>query len=373
MRASVVIASCNEGDLLRRTVASCLDTVGDLDCEVVVADDASEDGSADAVRREFPSVRVVAHARRRGVSLTKDLAARSARGRVLIFLDAHCKPEAGALARLVEGVEELEGKAVLTPAIANLDVANWRSDPDQVGYGYGVSLDTLDVWWIPLDKMPTHQATRFREQPTLIGCCAALTRKLYDRLWGFDTGMRTYGSEDVDLGVKSWLMGHPVLHDPTAMVGHRFRGGFDTYPVPAEHILVNKLRMGRKTLGDGLWFDWLGRFSVGHDAGLWESVWTQYLEGSESVERERAYLQTNRVRDEFWFARTFGLAWPGARAAAGPDDPAPAPVPGGEPPKGFVVPTPKPGAQMQKQTGNPSWSPEPLRRFFSPSPDPVRR
>ena len=374
MRASIVIASCNEGELLGNTVRSCLDTAGGLDCEVVVADDCSEDGSVGRLRCDFPQVRVVAHAERRGVSLTKDLGARCARGDVLVFLDAHCKPEPGALAGLVAGVEELGGSAVLTPRVAQLHVERWENDLDQVGHGYAVSLESFDVWWLPLEAMWRHDGTRFRAQPTFIGCCVAMTRRLYDRLWGFDTGMRSYGSEDVDLGVKAWLMGHPVLHDPGPVIGHRFRAGFDTYPVPEEHILVNQLRMARKTFTDPVWFDWLARFSERQPAALWESAWGQYLEGHEGIERERAYLMANRVRDEFWFARAFGLPWPTPLAAGGP-----APAPGRPPGQGPLpspLPTPAPARSPVPTRFPPFRSPSPYpgtRPLRSPSPSPMPR
>jgi hypothetical protein len=40
MRISVVVASHNEGELLWKTVRSCLEAVEGLDAEVLVADDA---------------------------------------------------------------------------------------------------------------------------------------------------------------------------------------------------------------------------------------------------------------------------------------------------------------------------------------------
>ena len=321
MRASIIIPTCDEGANLGRTVRSCLETTAGLDVEVVVADDASTDGSPEEVARRFPEVRLARHAARRGVSQTKDLGARRACGDVLVFIDAHCKPEAGAVERLVEDVEELDGEAVMSPAIANLDVASWENDPDQVGHGYAVGLETLDLWWVPLEAMPTHAGTRFREQSTFIGCVVAMSRRLYDRLWGFDTGMLVYGSEDVDFGVRAWLMGHPVLHDPEPVIGHRFRQDDGGYAVPHEHILSNQLRMARKVFSDPVWFDWLDRYSARQPGALWEAGWNQFLAGNESLERERAYLMANRRRDEFWFARTFGLGWPLMPYQAGPTRP----------------------------------------------------
>ena len=48
---------------------------------------------------------------------TKDLGARHARGDVLVFLDGHCKPESGAIERLVADVEQLAGQAIVIPSI----------------------------------------------------------------------------------------------------------------------------------------------------------------------------------------------------------------------------------------------------------------
>jgi glycosyltransferase involved in cell wall biosynthesis len=45
MRASIVIAACNEGKAVARTVETCVDTTYQLDDELVLADDASTDGS----------------------------------------------------------------------------------------------------------------------------------------------------------------------------------------------------------------------------------------------------------------------------------------------------------------------------------------
>jgi len=310
MRASIVIATCDEGASLEKTVRSCLETAAGLDAEVVVADDASTDGSPDEVERRFPEVRLARHSTRRGVSQTKDLGARSARGDVLVFLDAHCKPEPGAIERLVADVEELDGEAVMTPSIANLDVARWENKLNQVGHGFAVALETFKLRWLPLEAMPLHAGTRFHAQPTFIGCAAATSRCLYDSLWGFDTGMLVYGTEDIDLGVRAWLMGQSVLHDPEPVIGHRFRRADETRTVSWAHLLANELRMARKIFSDPVWFDWLDRFRLRQPAAPWEAAWQHYLAGNGSLERERAYLVANRRHDEFWYARTFGQGWP---------------------------------------------------------------
>src|ERR1700760_3855281 len=63
-RLSVVIPTYNRRDLVLRAVASVLDQPGADDVEVIVADDGSTDGTADAIAQRFGSpVRVNATVR----------------------------------------------------------------------------------------------------------------------------------------------------------------------------------------------------------------------------------------------------------------------------------------------------------------------
>jgi glycosyltransferase involved in cell wall biosynthesis len=308
MRASVVIAAHNEGDLLTRTVESCVRTTGGLDLEFVVADDGSTDGSIQALKRRFPFVRTVRHRRRRGCSATKDLGARKARGDVLVFLDGHCNPEPLAIERLINDVEDLSGRAVVTPAVPHLDTKHWKNVYSQVGFGYGMRLEELDCDWVAPEHM--RPRGRFYESPSLCGCCLAVSRELYLKLWGFDPNMVEWGIEDLDLALKAWLLGGGIVSDPLACVGHRFRQTFDTFTVADIAIPVNQLRMARKHFSDRLWEEWIERFRAREGSIDWKRVWSRFQEGRRSVERERRYLLAHRERDEYWYAARFSLAWP---------------------------------------------------------------
>ena len=259
MRLSVVIAAHNEGAALWKTVQSCHVECQQLEYELIVVDDASTDNSFELLGEQLFGQRVISVSERQGASPSKHLGAQAATGDVLIFLDGHCKPEVGALTRLLEAVEELHGEAIVTPTIAGLDVDRWLTSKEQVGHGYVVELERFECGWIPLEKMkaiPLRRRTYY-ENPALIGCSLAISRMLYEKLRGFDAGMWIWGSEDIDFGLKCWLMGHQILHLPEAVVGHRFRSSFDNYQVSGEHVAVNQLRMARKNYTDGVWNAWI--------------------------------------------------------------------------------------------------------------------
>ena len=326
MRASIVIAARNEGGAVARTVEACVKTAAGLENEVVLVDDASTDGSVDAAFRQSPTIQRVRHEHALGASPAKAAGAERATGDVLVFLDGHTNPARGAILRLVQDVERMEGRAIITPAVAALDIGRWRNDLAQTGHGYAFDLQHFACRWLGLAELRRYNGLPLYESPALIGCAFAVSRELYDRLWGFDPYMRSWGTEDLDLALKAWLVGAPILHDPEAIVGHHFRTAFDNYRVPVEDVLVNQLRMARKHFTESVWEEWLtamraGAYaqSDGHPEGIWARAWHQFESDRSSVEQERAYLQALRVHDEFWYARRFDLAWPRLHAAMAPN------------------------------------------------------
>lgn len=348
MRASIVIAAHNEGHSLARTIESCLATMGSLDAEIIVADDASNDGSAEEVRRQFPSVRMTSHPSRMGASATKDTGARAATGDVLVFLDGHTKPEFSSLARMVETVERASGNVIVTPSILDLDIEAWLSDYSVSGHGYALDLLTLDTGWLGLEALrPSSVADRtLYRSPALIGCAFAISGRLYRELWGFDRHMRSWGVEDIDLGLKCWLMGYEILHDPEASVGHHFRESFDNYDVPMEHLLANQIRMARKNFTESVWLQWIEAAAARNAysqttaaEGAWAAAWLLFHETRASAEQERAWLQSRRHHDELWFAHTNHLNWP---VLVGHHAPATAGIPLASP-RPSVRPSPSPG------------------------------
>jgi glycosyltransferase involved in cell wall biosynthesis len=369
VRVSLIVAAHNEGALLLRTLESCFQIAGDLDYEVIVADDGSTDGSIEEVRRLFPAALVHRHPKRLGASPAKALGAKAASGEILIFLDAHVKPEFSSLDRLAQTVIETEGQAIVTPKILALDTRIWRNDDTASGHGYRVDLLTFDCGWLALDQLtPTTVAGRpLYESPSMIGCAFAISRKLYLELRGFDPHMSSWGLEDLDLGLKCWLSGYRILHDPQAAVGHRFRDSFDNYQVPAEHVIANQLRMARKNFTESVWNQWIEAATLRDSAprpgcpeGLWARAWLLFNRRRDTVEQERAWLMARRKRDEFWFATTFRLAWPQlmdpfsvSRAPSFFFAASPSPAPSPRPSAGPCAPGPTDPANVNAVPGAP--------------------
>lgn len=98
---SILIVTYNSAGLIGRLLDH-LNTemqreAGHFQAEVVLIDNASRDGTAELVRRNYPWVRLVASAQNLGFAAGNNLAARQAQGRHLLLLNPDAFPEAGAL------------------------------------------------------------------------------------------------------------------------------------------------------------------------------------------------------------------------------------------------------------------------------------
>src|SRR5205823_1078359 len=89
MKVSCVIISYNNGDKIEQAIRSALDQTRPFD-EIVVADDASTDGSRErilALSHEYPTVKPTLRERNIGASANRDLAIRDACGDLVTALD----------------------------------------------------------------------------------------------------------------------------------------------------------------------------------------------------------------------------------------------------------------------------------------------
>jgi len=83
---SVIIPTYNRADLVRQALAS-VQAQTYRDFEIVVVDDGGTDGTFE-VLSAWPELRLLRHARRRGVSAARNTGINAARGRWLAFLDS---------------------------------------------------------------------------------------------------------------------------------------------------------------------------------------------------------------------------------------------------------------------------------------------
>ena len=206
MTLSVVIPVHNGGDELRL----CLDALeASIRCpdEIIVADDASTDGSGHLARRygvQLLSIDGPSH----GPAFARNRGAEKARGDILVFLDADVAIHPDALARMERYLTE-------QPEIAAV-FGSYDTEP---------RAGSLVSRYKNLMHHYVHQHSR-REASTFWGACGAIRREAFAALGGFNEDYTRPKIEDIEFGVRLRRAGHRVWLCADVQVTHLKRWTF---------------------------------------------------------------------------------------------------------------------------------------------------
>ncbi|HWE93426.1 MAG TPA: glycosyltransferase family 2 protein [Tepidisphaeraceae bacterium] len=118
---SVVIISYNTREMTLDCLRALYAGLGELRAEVWVVDNASADGSADAVEKAFAQVRVIRNTENRGFAAANNQAIRQASGKYILLLNSDAFVEGGAVGAMVEYLEGHADVAVVGPRLLNRD------------------------------------------------------------------------------------------------------------------------------------------------------------------------------------------------------------------------------------------------------------
>jgi len=215
MRASVVVVIHGGRERLDDAVASLERWGARGAAHVIVVDNGSPDGVAEAARRRFPWATVARSDANLGFAGGVRLGVEAAEGEILCllnddaaaedgWLEAHLEaldrhPEAAATAGLMTG---WDGRTVdFTRPVVTFDAHAFQLDQ-------GAPLDEAEL---PAAGEPV---------PLACGGNMAIRREDWERAGGFDPDLFAY-FEDLELGWRLWALGRQVIAAPGARARHR--------------------------------------------------------------------------------------------------------------------------------------------------------
>ncbi len=229
---SVVVPTWNGLHLLRENLPSFLDAAsryrqatGGL-VELIVADDGSTDGTAEAMAAEYPQVRVVRSASNRGFAAACNLGFRHARHDLVSLLNNDVRIEADYLEYMALHFEDPSVFAV-TARVFEWDDA-WFATGGRFGrfrrgfwsvyFNYDVEGDCDE--WVCGRRLLSAYA---------IGGFATYHRAKLEELGGFDELLSPFHWEDVDLSYRAWKRGWSVHYEPRSRARHRTSATIGSY------------------------------------------------------------------------------------------------------------------------------------------------
>lgn len=183
-----------------------------LRVEIVLADNASSDGSSEFTAANFPGVRVVRFDTNHGYTGGNNRAAALAGGAWLVFLNDDTEPHDDWLAALVRASRLHPAIGLLTSRIVFMhDPGTLDSAGDEVSRWGGA--------WKRGHGQPVSTAPETDEVFGACGGAFMIRRALFESLGGFDEAF-FLSHEDVDLSYRARLAGERCLYVADATVAH---------------------------------------------------------------------------------------------------------------------------------------------------------
>jgi len=193
---SFVVPAYNEEELLGATldaIRAAAVTTGQ-DFEIVVADDASSDRTAEVARAHDARVVSASH---RQIAATRNAGAREAKGDLLIFVDAD---------------------TIVNPDVVRAAFDSVRAGA--IGGGAGVRFQGRLPWYVRV--LEPLAVWTFRRARLAAGCFLYATRRAFDAAGGFDQSL--YGAEEIALSRALKREGRfVVLKESVETSGRKFR------------------------------------------------------------------------------------------------------------------------------------------------------
>ena len=254
---TVIIVSWNVRDLLRRCLASIADTpsASRLEPEILVVDNASDDGSPGMVRDEFPHVRLVTNERNLGFTAANNQGLACAEGRYLLLLNPDTEVVDGALETMVGYMDGHPTVGALGPQLRYPDGTLQPSRRRFPTMATALVESTIVQEWWPDSRILRRYYVADTPDDAIqavdwvIGACLLVRREVYEKVGGLDEGFFMY-SEEVDWCRRIKDAGWEVVYLPTATVIHH-EGKSSEQVVAARHIHFqsSKVRYFRKHVG----------------------------------------------------------------------------------------------------------------------------
>jgi hypothetical protein len=220
-QVTIVIVSYNTRDDLLRCLGSLSHISSPI--EVVVVDNASEDGSAEAAREAFPTAQVIASPANEGYSKANNRGVRATRAPFVLLLNSDTEVRPRAVETLVEVLRTRPEVGVVGPrTVDSLGSIQVSSGPDltplaewkQRRLVRGVERGDRGAL-----AFAGTRYSREHEPAWVSGACLLTRRAQLEALGGLDEAFFLY-EEDVDLCVRIGRLGFRVLFTPAAEVLH---------------------------------------------------------------------------------------------------------------------------------------------------------
>ncbi|XP_010774876.1 probable polypeptide N-acetylgalactosaminyltransferase 8 [Notothenia coriiceps] len=256
---SVILIYLDEAlSIIKRAIRSIIDkTPAHLLKEILLVDDCSSnedlmeklDEYINSIHEERPAlVKRVRHSERLGLTQARLSGWKVAVGEVVAILDAHIEVHVGWAEPMLARIKE-DRTVILTPVFDKVNYDDLKLIPyipaaDAFDWALWCMYESFRPEWYALkdDSLPG-------KSPAIMGILVA-DSKFFGEIGSLDGGMKIYGGENVELGIRVWLCGGSIEVIPCSKIAHIERASKPYLPDLSGMMRRNALRVAEVWMDD---------------------------------------------------------------------------------------------------------------------------
>lgn len=248
MRLSIVIVSYNT----REATLACIESAviaAPSDTEIVLVDNGSRDGSADAVRARFPAAVVVEAGGNLGFARGVNRGVSASSGEYVLLLNPDTISKPGSLSALVNFALEhpeygIYGGRTLRPDGTTDPSSCWGAPSlwSLTCFATGLSTAFRRNRLFDPESLGRWDRDSVREVPVITGCLLLMRRDDWNALGGMDEVFFLYG-EDAEFSLRAARAGLRPVIVPEAVIVHEVGGSTSSNGVKMSMVMAGKVTM----------------------------------------------------------------------------------------------------------------------------------
>ena len=214
---TLVIVSFNTREILLRCLGSIKKYTQEISYEVILVDNASEDGTVEAVVELFPEINVISNKDNRGFSAANNQGIIESKGRRVAFLNPDTLLTENSFKKIIDFMEAHPEFSILGTGIVDENnqpcpIRLWEDTPQDA------ALKIMGLY-DPSDELKKMGPMIAKETKVISGCCFIVTRDLIESIGLMDENYFLYNEED-DLCRRARKGGKKICFYPETSVQH---------------------------------------------------------------------------------------------------------------------------------------------------------
>jgi GT2 family glycosyltransferase len=222
---SITIVNYNTKDLLRQCIKSIYENTKDVTFEIIVVDNASNDGSVEMLKKEFPNVKIIANKENLFFTRAHNQALRISNGRYLMILNSDTIILDSTFDKLVKFMDDNPQCGVCGPKLLNPDMSLQRSSDRLPTFLYALfEVLLLNTIWKnnPVKKHRIYaewDRNTTKEVDSVGGSCMVVRKEVVERVGLLDQNFLAYW-EEIDWCKRILEAGYKIYYVTEAQIVH---------------------------------------------------------------------------------------------------------------------------------------------------------